>query len=326
MFQFLKNKLAQIYSDLTLQLQSIFGKGAIDATAISQIRELLLKADTGISATTKITAHLEKEFHAGRLQKGSDVKKILYQELSIILNSKQSNTLCRKDTITNTKKDKLDNNSVFQPTVFLLVGINGSGKTTFAGKLAYCFIKRNQTCLLAAADTFRAAATQQIAQWAKLSGADLISGKPNQDPASVAFDACQKFKLKSFDKLIIDTAGRLQTKENLMHELEKIKRIITKNLPDHKICTLLTVDSMLGQNSFQQAKIFNEVTNLDGIILTKMDGSAKGGIIFSITQELDLPVLFISWGEHIEDMAPFDAELYIANLLGEPSFISFKNQ
>lgn len=305
MFQFIKEKLKKIYSGVTSQLQSIFQQKSIDQSTIAQIQELLIKADTGIAPTKKIIAQLQRAYEAGTVQEGSDVKKIVHQELALLLNQAKP---CPTSTI------------------FLLVGINGSGKTTFAGKLAHFLVKQKKSCLIAAADTFRAAAPEQLTIWAQKAGALLVIGKPNQDPASVTFDACEEFKNKDFDTLIIDTAGRLQTKENLMKELEKIKRIIAKQLPDHSVCTLLTVDSMLGQNSFEQAKIFNESTKLDGIILTKMDGSAKGGIVFSIVQELGIPIAYLSWGEHIDDMTPFDSELYIQNLLGETKFQSHKNQ
>ena len=170
--------------------------------------------------------------------------------------------------------------NMFTQNVYLLVGINGSGKTTFAGKLANSFTKNGKRCLLAAADTFRAAAPEQLTEWSKKSDASLFTGTQNQDPASVVFGACDQYKKENFDTLIIDTAGRLQTKDNLMKELEKIKRIVAKQLPDHQVTTLLTIDAMLGQNSFSQAKIFNEATDVNGLVLTKMDGTGKGGIIF----------------------------------------------
>ncbi|MCX5924250.1 MAG: signal recognition particle-docking protein FtsY [Candidatus Dependentiae bacterium] len=305
MFQFIKEKLKNIYSAVTSQLQSIFEKKSIDQSTIDQIQELLIKADTGIAPTKKIITHLQSAYEAGSLQEGSDVKKILHQELGLLLSK---------------------NKPLPQATIFLLVGINGSGKTTFAGKLAHFLAKQKKSCLIAAADTFRAAAPEQLTIWAQKAGASLIIGRPNQDPASVTFDACEQFKNQNFDALIIDTAGRLQTKDSLMKELEKIKRIITKQLPNHIVCTLLTVDAMLGQNSFHQAQIFHQSTALDGIVLTKIDGSAKGGIVFSIVQELSIPIAYLSWGEHIDDMTPFNPELYIQNLLGEVKLQSHKHQ
>jgi fused signal recognition particle receptor len=206
-----------------------------------------------------------------------------------------------------------------QPTsssrVHLLVGINGSGKTTFAGKLAHFYKKQGKKVLLVAADTFRAAAPEQLTAWAQASDTPLVIGAPNQDPASVVFMGCEKFNKEQFDILIIDTAGRLQTKVNLMNELAKIKRIIQKQLPNETINTLLTIDAMLGQNSFEQAKLFKESTDVTSVVLTKMDGTGKGGIVFSIAQELAIPVAYISFGESNDQLASFNPEQYVEELL-----------
>lgn len=304
MFNFIKNKLKKIYSTVTEKLHGIFSLKKIDESTIKEIEKLLITADTGVTVTREIINDLQTAYRKGELQEGSDVKKLLDQKLVSIL-----------------PKDETCQSA----QVILLVGINGSGKTTFAGKLAHHFTQSNKSCLIAAADTFRAAAPEQLALWAKQAGATLITGKPNQEPASVTFDACEKFKEEGFDTLIIDTAGRLQTKENLMKELEKIKRIVAKQLPNHQVCTLLTIDAMLGQNSFEQATVFHEATKLNGLILTKIDGTAKGGIIFAITQKLNIPVAYISYGEHISDMNQFDPEMYVSNLLGTTSYTSHKN-
>ena len=297
MFNFIKEKLQKIYTGITHHLQTIFATSTIDQTTIAQVQELLIKADTGIATTKKIIAHLQKAHAQGSIKQGQDLQTFLHMQLCKLL-------ITQNESISN------------QAQVFLMIGINGSGKTTFTAKLAHYFTEKNKKCFIAAADTFRAAAQQQLASWAMQAHATLITGKPNQDAASVVFDACDQFKKQQADILIIDTAGRLQTKENLMHELEKIKRIIVKQLPNHTICTLLTIDSMLGQNSLQQARVFHEVCNIDGIVLTKMDGSAKGGIVFSIVDELQIPIAFLSWGEKIEDMAPFKAQQYVDSLLG----------
>lgn len=298
MFNFIKEKLQKIYSSVTTKLHAIFNRTSIDQATIDELYQLLIKADTGIATTKKLITQIQDAHRQGSVQTGKDVQLLIQQELSSILKN-------RKPTP--------------EAQVYLLVGINGSGKTTLSGKLANYFKKQNKSVILAAADTFRAAAPEQLQQWAAQAQAHLIMGKPGQDPASVTFDACEKLKNEGRDVLIIDTAGRLQTKDNLMKELEKIKRIVTKQLPNYKICTLLTVDSMLGQNSFSQAKIFHEAAQLDGIVLTKMDGTAKGGIVFSIVQDLGVPVAFLSWGEHIDDITPFDSQQYIENLLGETS-------
>lgn len=305
MFNFIKSKLQKIYSNVTQKLHSIFSQKSIDQSTITELEKLLIKADTGVTLTRQIINDLQEAYRAGQLQEGNDIKQLLEQKLVALL-PEQSD--CQS------------------AQVFIMVGINGSGKTTFTGKLAHHFAQQNESCLLAAADTFRAAAPEQLTAWAQKSQATLITGKQNQDPASVTFDACEKFKQDNFDRLIIDTAGRLQTKENLMKELEKIKRIVAKQLPNHKICTLLTVDAMLGQNSLEQATIFHEVTKLDGIVLTKIDGTAKGGVVFGISSKLNVPIAFISYGEDISDMSAFNAADYVANLLGDSSAFQSEKQ
>lgn len=305
MFNFIKTKLQKVYSHITEKLHTIFSLNQIDQATIIEIEKLLISADTGVVVTKNIIKDLQKAYSAGQLKVGNDIKQLLEKKLLEIVPQQQISPSAR---------------------IFLLVGINGSGKTTFAGKLAHYFTQQNKSCLLAAADTFRAAAPEQLTAWAQAANAQLIVGKPNQDPASVTYDACEKFKKEKFDYLIIDTAGRLQTKDHLMKELEKIKRIVTKQLPDQQICTMLTIDAMLGQNSLDQATVFHQATKLDGIVLTKLDGTAKGGIIFAITQQLNVPVFFVSYGEGISDITPFDSALYVANLLGDSNYRSARQQ
>ncbi|MBI2344552.1 signal recognition particle-docking protein FtsY [Candidatus Dependentiae bacterium] len=306
MFNFIKEKLHKIYFTISTKLHDIFSKNSIDQATINELQEILLKADTGVTSTKKLITQIQNSYQNGTISTGQDIQRLVEDELLSVLNA--------------TKPTQ-------QPQIYLLIGINGSGKTTFAGKLAYFFKQQNKSVILAAADTFRAAAPEQLQQWAQQSDATLIMGKPGQEPASVTFDACQHFKNNNADILIIDTAGRLQTKENLIKELEKIQRIIQRQLPHHTLCTILTIDAMLGQNSFIQAKLFHQATNINGIALTKMDGTAKGGIIFSIAQELKIPVLFLCFGEHIQDLIPFEGEQYIQNLLGQGSiFKSHKNK
>ena len=295
MFGFLKNKLKKVYSQFTSKIQGLFSSNKIDEQTILELEKLLISADTGTKTTKSLIDSVKEKFNAGKIVQGSDLKIALQEKLNSLLETKEK-----------TKK----------PSIYLLVGVNGSGKTTFAAKLANKFTKQQgKKVLLAAADTFRAAATEQLAQWASRTKTDIVIGTQQQDPGSVVFQACEKFKNENFDVLIIDTAGRLQTKTNLMKELEKIKRIIEKKLPTTNTATLLTVDSMLGQNSFEQAKLFDQSTSLDGIILTKMDGTGKGGIIFSLKQELKLPVWYISYGEKLDDFQEFDPQEYVAELL-----------
>jgi fused signal recognition particle receptor len=289
MFGFLKNKLAKIYESVTSKISGIFSKNNIDEDTLSELQDILIKSDLG-AATSK---NIIKKLRESKISNGQELQTELQKILLNILQAKvyQENT-----------------------QVYLMVGINGSGKTTFVSKLANRFVKQNKKVLLVAADTFRAAATEQLEKWAQNLKIDIVTGKQGQDPAAVVFAGCQKYKAENYDILIIDTAGRLQTKVNLMKELEKIKNVISKNLPDKKTSTLLTVDSMLGQNSFEQAKIFHESTNLDGIVLTKLDGTGKGGIVFAITQEIGIPVAYISFGEAVDQIALFEPEKYVQEL------------
>ena len=190
-----------------------------------------------------------------------------------------------------------------------------AGKTTCAAKLAYVYTQQGKRVLLVAADTFRAAACEQLQAWAQKINVGIVLDTTAQDPASVVFKGCEEFKKGGYDILIIDTAGRLQTKANLMQELAKIKRVITKHFPEESIDTLLTIDSMLGQNSFEQAKLFKESTQVNGIILTKMDATGKGGIVFGIADQLEIPIAYIAFGEQSNQIKPFDKDEYIDSLL-----------
>lgn len=294
MFSFIKNTLGKVYAQVTSKLATLFNRTTIDQAALQELETILIGADTGVKTTRHIIEQLKQQMNNGNLAQGADMRSALEKILLQLLTQQQAPT---------------------NSTIYLLVGINGSGKTTFAGKLAYHLQQQGKRVLLVAADTFRAAAPQQLQRWAEQSGATILTGKENQEPASVVFAGCEQFKTAGFDALIIDTAGRLQTKTNLMRELEKIKKIIERQLPDKTVCTLLTIDAMLGQNSFEQAKLFHESTQLNGIVLTKMDGTGKGGIVFSITQELGIPIAYISYGEGIDQLKLFNASEYVTELL-----------
>lgn len=293
MFKFFKEKLNSIYNNFSEKLFSIFNRSKIDSDLLNDLEKFLISSDIGFQRSKDIIKNLEKNIIDGKIEDMPTLKK----SLEVLL-------------INYLEKYKYEP----EAKVFLMVGINGSGKTTFCAKMAKKFQLAGKKVLLVAADTFRAAATEQLANWANKFNIDIITGKENQDPASLVFTACDKFKHENYDILIIDTAGRLQTKTNLMKELEKIKKIINNKLIDYKISTLLSVDAMLGQNSFEQAKIFNESTKVDGIVLTKMDGTGKGGIIFSITDELKVPIAYISFGEQVNDMIEFNSQEYIKYL------------
>ncbi len=293
MFNFIKNKLQKIYSTLTSRLSGIFSQQIVNQESLKELEKILIESDTGVHITRQLITTIKNKNSRKELS-GQELQQLLEQELLKILAQQYYHELA---------------------DVYLLVGINGSGKTTTAAKLAARFKQSGKKALLVAADTFRAAALDQLNAWAQQLAIDIVLGKPEQDPASVIFAACKQYQEQQYTTLIIDTAGRLQTKANLMKELEKIQRTITKLLPNKKVCTLLTIDSMLGQNSLEQARLFNESTKLDGLILTKMDGTGKGGIIFAISTELHVPIAYISFGEKLDDLALFDPQNYIKELL-----------
>ncbi len=297
MFNFIKEKIKKLYSTFTTKATSLFSRNKIDDEFLKELEVLLISADVGTKTTSNIISKLRENVANKKINSGKEIKEELV--LHLLAHLKQ-----------HSKNDET-------PKVLLLVGVNGSGKTTFAGKFAKNLTTQNKKVLLVAGDTFRAAAVEQLQEWGKKISVDVFVGKENQDPAAVIFDACIKFSTEGFDHLIIDTAGRLQTKVNLMKELEKIRKIISRKLPNEQTNTWLTVDSMIGQNSFQQAKIFHESANLNGLVLTKLDGTGKGGIVFSITKEFQLPILYVTFGEKLEDIKSFDPEEYVQNLLGE---------
>lgn len=294
MFGFIKDKLSKVFTQVTEKFNSLFTRKTIDQEALGELEKILIQADAGVITTRAILNKVTTAWQQGLIKEGADLHQAVKEYLLAQLPEPKTNNA----------------------SVFILVGINGSGKTTCAAKLASKLKNEGKRVLLVAGDTFRAAAVEQLAVWAKKIDVALMIGAPEQDPASVIFAGCTRFKQEGFDALIIDTAGRLQTKVNLMKELEKIKKVIEKQLPDQKICTLLTIDAMLGQNSFDQAKLFHESTKLDGLVLTKMDGTGKGGIVFAITEALQIPVLYISYGEQLNELKPFNKQEYVEQLLG----------
>ena len=233
MLGFIKKALNKIYTQVTGHIRSLFSRTTIDAATLAELENILIRADTGVQTTRIIIDNLKKSAAQGRLSTGSELEQALTQELKRLLTVHSYNP---------------------EADVYLLVGINGSGKTTFASKLGSWLKQKNKKVLFIAADTFRAAATEQLTSWAQRLGIPIVSGTENQDPASVIFQGCEEFKTGKYDVLIIDTAGRLQTKVNLMRELEKIRKIIEKQLGQKKISTLLTIDAMLGQNSFRSSE------------------------------------------------------------------------
>lgn len=297
MFGFIKDKIKKVYTKFTNQVASIFSRNQLDEQFIKELKELLIAADTGVATTDKIITALTNDIKNAKITTLEQAK----AQLEILLASNLKAATPEQLT----------------PQILLLVGVNGSGKTTFAGKYANMLKASGKKVILVAGDTFRAAATQQLAQWGEKVNVPVFIGTENQDPASVVFDACAKFKEEKFDHIIIDTAGRLQTKVNLMKELEKIRKIIDKQLPTQHVSTWIVIDSMLGQNSLRQAELFHEATTLNGLVLTKFDGTGKGGIVFSITEKLQLPITYLTFGENLEDIQQFNIQEYVHDLLFE---------
>lgn len=258
-----------------------------DEFILDDMEELLIKADLGVNTASAIVDKLRKQNN----MKPSQVREYLQNEFSSILNSAGSTAL-------NYKENELN--------LYFIVGVNGAGKTTLIGKLAHRFKQQGKNVLVAAGDTFRAAAEEQLDIWSKRAGADIVRND-GADPASVVFDAIKKAKEENYDVILVDTAGRLQNKFNLMQELSKIKTVIDKNAPDSLRESILVLDANTGQNGLSQAKVFTECVNLSSVALTKLDGSAKGGIIISIAKEMNLPVKLIGVGEKMDDLKDFDA-------------------
>lgn len=261
----------------------------IDEELYEELEETLIMADIGVNASIKIMNGLREKVKERKINEPAALKQLLIEEITEILS-----------------KGNRDLNIQEGPAVILVIGVNGVGKTTTIGKLAHLIKKENKKVLLAAADTFRAAAIEQLEIWGNRTGVDVIRHQENSDPGAVVFDAIQAAKARKIDVLICDTAGRLHNKKNLMEELRKIFKIINKEYPEARKEVLLVLDATTGQNALQQVKLFKEVTDISGIILTKLDGTAKGGIIIAINSEMDIPIKYIGVGEGIEDLRPFN--------------------
>ena len=263
-----------------------------------EVEEILIEADVGINLTLKVIESVLEKSKKERISDPEEINEVLMDELFA--------GYMDKGEYQNDLKFYED-----RPTVLLVVGVNGVGKTTSIAKLAYRYINQGKKVMLAAADTFRAGAKEQLQTWANRLGIEIVTGADNADPASVAYDAAYKAKRENVDLLIVDTAGRLQTKNNLMAELAKIKRVISKEIEDAPQDTFLIIDATTGQNGVVQAKAFAEVTSLTGVVMTKMDGTSKGGIILAIRDCLGVPVRFIGLGEKMDDLEEFDLEKYL---------------
>ena len=299
-FEKLKNGLIKTKNAIVGKIDSIFKAfHKVDEELFEELEEALISADLGVETTEEILDTLRDTVKEKRITDPADVKRELLSILRSMIGEEESLHL---DTT---------------PSVILVIGVNGVGKTTSIGKISYELKRQGKKVVVAAADTFRAAAAEQLAVWCTRAGVDLIRQNAGADPASVVYDAINAVKSRRADVLIIDTAGRLHNKKNLMDELSKIDRVITKELPDASRETLLVLDATTGQNAVIQAKEFRDAARITGLILTKLDGTAKGGIIISIKRELGVPVKFVGVGEQIEDMKPFRADEFSAALFEE---------
>jgi fused signal recognition particle receptor len=288
-FRRLRENLRKTRQALTSEIQSTLFEDLSEETW-ERLEEALIYADVGASTTAKVVEQLEREATDGGLSGGEALTARLTELLA---------------EIARTGEDHIDLRP--QPTVILVAGVNGTGKTTTVGKLAWHLGKElDRSVILGAADTFRAAAVEQLELWAERAGVGFVKGAPDSDPGAVAYEAIATARREGADVVIIDTAGRLHTQDNLMAELSKVRRVIAKQIPDAPHETLLTVDATTGQNGLRQARLFSEAIDVSGLVLTKLDGTAKGGIALAIAHELGIPVKLIGVGEKLEDLRPFD--------------------
>jgi len=297
-----KRSLWQRLKDIALTDVGVLVKG-VDAGSIEKLEELLLEADFGVPTTLRLVADVERLATRGDIRDQSQFLEALRSGVESALRAGNSDPGLAV--------------AASGPTIVLIVGVNGAGKTTFIGKLAAHYRAEGRKVLLAAADTFRAGATDQLRLWAERAGADFVSGKPGSDPAAVAFDAVDAGIARKADIVIVDTAGRLHTSDSLMDELRKIARVLAKRIPDAPHETLLVLDGTIGQNALVQARTFTAAVPVTGLVVTKVDGTARGGIVVAVHEALDVPVKFLGVGEKIGDLEPFDAESFSRDLLAE---------
>ena len=296
-FQRLKQGLSKTRDSI---LATVFsGRDSIDDEFYEALEEALIMADVGMELTESLLDELRAQIKSDRLSKATQAREALRDLLAAHMT---------------TEEEFLPETG---PAVLLIVGVNGVGKTTSIGKLAYHYKQQGKRPMLAAADTFRAAAAEQLGIWAERAGVPMVRHGEGADPAAVVFDAIASFKAKDCDLLICDTAGRLHNKKNLMNELEKIRRVIARELPDAPCRVLLVLDATTGQNAIAQAKAFGEAAGLTDVVLTKLDGTAKGGMAIAVKDMLELPVRFVGVGEALDDLQPFDAQAFAAALLGD---------
>ncbi len=294
----LREGLAKTRKSLTDKIGTLVLGEKIDETFLDELEEALIAADVGVETAALVLKDLKERFKRNELSTPAEVKERLKQILIEILSARSS-----AFSLTGA------------PAVVLVIGVNGTGKTTTIGKLAYQLHGEGKKVMLAAGDTFRAAASEQLSIWGERVGIPVIKHKEGADPGAVVFDAVSAAKARTIDVLIVDTAGRLHTKSNLMEELKKVRRILSRELPGAPQETLLVLDGNTGQNALVQAKMFNEAVGVTGIVLTKLDGTSKGGIVFAINKELAIPVKFVGIGEAVEDLRRFNPKEFVDALL-----------
>ena len=297
----LKRGLGKTRETFVASLRSVLSGKQLNDDLIKEIEKRLIQSDVGVAATKILIDGINADYKAGTLTKGEDVIEYLKTELKAMWPA-QDRTLNLSDT---------------KPTVILMTGVNGVGKTTSISKLCQQLTNEGNTVLLGACDTFRAGAVRQLEIWGERLGVEVVKGQQGGDPAAVAFDACAAAKSRNVDILIIDTAGRLQTQIGLMDQLSKIRRVIDKQIPGAPHETLLVLDATSGQNALRQAEEFNAAAGVTGIFLTKLDGTARGGIVVAIKEATDIPVKFIGVGETPEDVEPFDPERFVEAMFAE---------
>jgi len=300
--QRLRARLARSQNVFGRGLLSVLSREHLDEEAWEEVEDALLSADVGVGATAEIVGRLRDRTKVIGTRSTGELRTLLADELVAVLQPDMDRTL-----------RTLPHDG--HPAVLLVVGVNGTGKTTTCGKLARVLVADGRTVLLGAADTFRAAAADQLQTWGSRVGAETVRGPEGSDPASVAFDAVKQGADRAVDTVVIDTAGRLHTKVGLMDELGKVKRVVERQGPVDE--TLLVLDATTGQNGMIQARVFTEIVDVTGIVLTKLDGTAKGGIVISVQRELNVPVKLVGLGEGADDLAPFDPEQFVDALLGD---------
>jgi fused signal recognition particle receptor len=298
-----KRSLWQRLKDVALLDVGVLARGGPDKASLAQLEATLLEADLGTAVTARLVAEIERRAKRGDLKSAQDFRAALVEELTLALASGNAGVaLIRAPT---------------PPTVVLVLGVNGAGKTTFIGKLATKLRREGKKVLIAAGDTFRAGAVDQLRVWAARSGAEFVAGRAGGDPAAVGFDAVDAAIARGCDTVIIDTAGRLHTSDSLMDELRKVERVVAKRLPGAPHEALLVLDGTIGQNAIAQAKVFSSAVAVTGLVVTKLDGTARGGVVVAVHEAINVPVKFVGVGEGADDLEVFDAARFAQSLLAE---------